>query len=256
MTMSKSILHILSFIIFTAFLSSCVTFHQTSMTNNVVRHADTFRNKIDKYEASRSKAYNYINEIAQQTIKDLNSKTPDFGSISKNWEREWKYVHSHYGQLCKNFTTVVEVSNEYFKIIDNVGNDIVDPIIKQAELRKNKQLKNNWITVSTAADKNIKSLRQVIQTGDDFHKTMLGATLRARPDGSMENIKIISEKARRLLKNLINLTTVGQNLIPARSPQEEKIKEDVTAEKVKSIGVGTVIDAPVKQLEEADSDAK
>ncbi len=226
MTMSKSILHILSFIIFTVFLASCVTFHRTSMTNKVVRYADTFRNKIDKYEASRSKAYNYINETAQQTIKSLNSKTPDFGSISKYWEREWKYVHSYYEQLCKNFTKVVEESNEYFKIIDNIGNDIVDPIIKQSELRKNQKLKNNWLAVRTAADKHIKSLRQVIQTGDDFHKTMLGATLRARPEGSMDNIKIILDNARRHLKNLINLTTEGQNLIPVRNPQEEKTKEN------------------------------
>jgi len=226
MTMIKSILYILSFIIFTAFLASCVTFHRTSMTNKVVRHADTFRNKIDKYEASRSKVFNYINETTQQTIKSLNSKTPDFGSISKYWEREWKYVHSYYEQLCKNFIKVVEGSNEYFKIIDNVGNDIVDPIIKQAELRKNQRLKNNWLTVRTAADKHIKSLRQVIQTGGDFQKTMLGATLRARPEGSMDNIKMILDNARLHLKNLTNLTTEGLNLIPVINPQEEKPKEN------------------------------
>ncbi len=226
MTMNKSILHILTFIIFTVFLASCVTFHWSSMTNKVVRHADTFRNKIDKYESSRSQTYNYIDETAQRTIKSLNSKTPDFGSISKYWEREWKYVHSYYEQLCKNFTKVVDESNEYFKIIDNVGNDIIDPKIKQAELRKNQELKKNWLTARTAADKHIKSLRQVIQAGDDFHKTMLGATLRARPEGSMDHIKRILEKASLLLKDLINLTTEGQNLIPVRNPQEEKTKEN------------------------------
>jgi len=224
--MNKSILHILTFIIFTVFLASCVNTHWSSMTNKVVKHADTFRNKIDKYEASRSQTNYYINETAQRTIKSLNSKTPDFGNISKYWEREWKVVHSHYEQLERNFTKVGKESNEYFKIIDNVANDIIDPKMKQAELKKNQELKTNWITANNAVDKHIKSLSQVIQAGDDFHKTMLGATLRARPEGSVDNIKRILEKARLLLKDLINLTTEGRNLIPGRNPQEENTKEN------------------------------
>ena len=224
--MNKSILHILTFIIFTVFLASCVNFHWPSMTNKVVKHTDTFRNKIDKYEASRSQTYYYIDETAKRTIKSLNSKTPDFGNISKYWEREWKVVHSHYEQLEKNFTKVEKESNEYFKIIDNVANDIIDPKMKQAELKKNQELKTNWITANNAADKHIKSLSQVIQAGDDFHKTMLGATLRARPEGSIDNIRRILEKARLLLKDLINLTTEGRNLIPGRNPQEENTKEN------------------------------
>ena len=98
--------------------------------------------------------------------------------------------------------------------------------MKQAELKKNQELKTNWITANNAVDKHIKSLSQVIQAGDDFHKTMLGATLRARSEGSIDNIKRILEKARLLLKDLINLTTEGRNLIPGRNPQEENTKEN------------------------------
>ena len=195
------------------------------MTNKVVKDADTFRNKIDKYEASRSQTYYDIDKTAQRTIKSLNSTTPDFGSISKYWEREWKYVHRNYEQICKNFTKVVEESNEYFDMIDNVANGIIDPRIKTAELKKNQELKKNWLTARTATDKNIKLLRQVIQAGDDFHKTLLGATLRARPEGSIDNINIILERARLLLEDLNNLTTEAGNLIPGRNPQEENTKE-------------------------------
>ncbi len=191
------------------------------MTNKVVKHADTFMNKIDKYEASRSQLYYDIDETAQRTIKSLNSKTPDFGKISKYWELEWKVVHSHYEQLEKNFTEVGMASNEYFEIIDNIANDIIDPKMKQAEFKKNQELKTNWVTANNAADKHIKSLSQVIQAGDDFQNTMLGATLRARPEGSIDNIKRILEKSRLLLNDLINLTTEGLNLIPLHSPQEK-----------------------------------
>ncbi len=120
--MNKSILYIFTFIIFTVFLTSCANSHRSGMTNKVVKDADTFRNKIDKYEASRSQTYYDIDKTAQQTIKSLNSKTPDFGNISRYWEREWKVVHSHYKQLENNFTKVGEVSNEYFEILDNITN--------------------------------------------------------------------------------------------------------------------------------------
>tara|TARA_B100001971_G_C18111130_1_gene494245 strand:- start:260 stop:916 length:657 start_codon:yes stop_codon:yes gene_type:complete len=211
--MSKSILHILTFIIFTVFLASCVSLQGSSRSNKVVKHVDTFGNKIDKYEASRSETYYYIEETTQRTIISLGSKTLDFGNISEYWEREWKVVHSHYDQLEKDFTKVVKESNAYFKIIDNVANDIIDPKMKQAELNINEDLKINWITSKDAADTHIKSLSQVIQTGDDFHKTMLGATLRARPEGSIDTIERISEESRLLLKDLINLTIEGRNLI-------------------------------------------
>ncbi len=226
--MNKSILHILIFIIFTVFLASCASSNWSGMTNNwsgmtnkVVKDADTFRNKIDKYEASRSQTYYDIDKTARRTIKSLNSKTPDFGNISKYWEVEWKVVHSHYKQLENNFSKVGEVSNGYFEILDNIANDIIDPKMKQAELKKNKELKANWVTANNAADKHIKSLSRVIQAGDDFQNTMLGATLRARPEGSVDNIKGILEKAIPLLNDLINLTTEGLNLIPLHSPQEK-----------------------------------
>ncbi len=224
--MNKYILHILTFIIFTVFLASCVNFHWTSMTNKVVKHTDTFRNKIDKYETSRSQTYYYIDETAQRTIKSLNSKTPDFGNISRYWEREWKVVRIHYEQLEKNFTKVGKESNEYFRIIDNVASNIFDPKMKQAELKKNQELKTNWVTANNAADKHIKSLSQVIQAGDDFQKTMLGATLRGRPEGSIDNINRILEKTRPLLNDLINLTTEGLNLVPDSSLQQENTKEN------------------------------
>ncbi len=224
--MNKSILHILTFIIFTVFLASCATSYRTGMTNKVVKHADTFMNKIDKYEASRSQLYYDIDETAQRTIKSLNSKTPDFGKISKYWELEWKVVHSHYEQLEKNFTEVGMASNEYFEIIDNIANDIIDPKMKQAEFKKNQELKTNWVTANKAADKHIKSLSQVIQAGDDFQKTMLGATLRGRPEGSIDNINRILEKTRPLLNDLINLTTEGLNLVPDSSLQQENTKEN------------------------------
>ena len=191
------------------------------MTNKVVKHADTFRNNIDKYEASRSQTSHDIDKTAQQTIKSLNSKTPDFGNISKYWELEWKVVHSHYKQLEKNFTKVGMASKKYFEILDGIANDIIDPKMKQAELKKNQELKTNWVTANNAADKHIKSLSQVIQAGDDFLKTMLGATLRGRPEGSIDNINRILEKARPLLNNLINLTTEGLNLVPGSSLQQE-----------------------------------
>jgi hypothetical protein len=117
------------------------------------------------------------------------------------------------------------VSDEYFKIMDNIANGIIDPEMKKAELKKNQELKTNWITANNAADKHIKSLSQVLQAGEDFHKTMLGATLRARPEGSIGNIKKILERARLLLEDLNNLTTEAGNLIPGSNPQEENTKE-------------------------------
>ncbi len=219
--MNKSILHILTFIIFTVFFANCANSHGSGMTNKVVKDADTFRNKIDKYEASRSQTYSDIDKTVQQTIKSLNSTTPDFGNISKYWEVEWKVVHSNYEQLEKNFTKVGIASKEYFEILDNIANDIIDPKMKQAELKKNRELKTNWVTANNAADKHIKSLSQVIQAGDDFQKIMLGATLRGRPEGSIDSIKRILEKARPLLNDLVNLTTEGLNLIPLHNPQEE-----------------------------------
>ncbi len=224
LTMNKSILHILTLIIFTLFLASCANSYRAGMTNKVVKHADTFRDKIDKYEASRSQIYYDIDETAQLTIKSLNSKTPDFGDISKYWELEWKVVHSHYEQLKKNFTKVGIASKEYFEILDNIANDIIDPKMKQAELKKNQEIKINWVTANNAADKHIKSLSQVIQAGDDFQNTMLGATLRARPEGSIDNIKRILEKARPLLNDLIKLTTEGLNLVPNSNHQEGNTK--------------------------------
>ncbi|MHC4307750.1 MAG: hypothetical protein ACYSR7_03910 [Planctomycetota bacterium] len=222
--MNKYILHILTLIIFTVFLASCANSYRAGMTNKVVKHADTFRDKIDKYEASRSQTYYDIDETAQRTIKSLNSKTPDFGNISKYWELEWKVVHIHYEQLEKNFTEVGMASKEYFEILDNIANDIIDPKMKQAEFKKNQELKTNWVSANNAADKHIKSLSQVIQAGDDFQKTMLGATLRARPEGSIDNIKRILEKARPLLNDLIKLTTEGLNLVPNSNHQEENTK--------------------------------
>ncbi len=227
MTMNKSILHIITFTILTIFLASCVSPQWSGISHKAVKHADTFRNKIDKYEASRSQTFSDIEKAAQQTIKSLNSQTPDFGSISTYWEREWKSVHNNYNQLLKNFTKVVDESNKYFEIIDTVGSEIIDPKIKHAELKKNQELRKKWLTARTAADKHIKSLSQVIQAGDDFHKTMLGATLRARPEGGMDNIKAISEKANLLLEDLINLTTEGKNLVPSRVTQEKKTKENL-----------------------------
>ena len=87
-------------------------------------------------------------------------------------------------------------------------------------------LKTNWVTANNDANKHIKSLSQVIQAGDDFQKTMLGATLRARPEGSIDNIKRILEEARPLLNDLIKLTTEGLNLVPNSNHQEENTKEN------------------------------
>ena len=222
--MNKSILHILTFIIFTVFFANCANSHGSGIKNQVVKHAGTFRNKIDKYEASRSQTQYDIDKTAQRTIKSLSSKTPDFGNISKYWELEWKVVHSHYEQLEKNFTKIGIASKEYFEILDNIANDIIDPKMKQAEFKKNQELKTNWVTANNAAAKHIKSLSQVIQAGDDFQKTMLGATLRARPEGSIDNISRILEKARPLLNDLIKLTTEGLNLVPNSNHQEGNTK--------------------------------
>jgi len=183
-----------------------------SKTEKTIEYADNLQIAIEKFEKSRTKASNVVNEVTTDTIEDLNDDKPDLRGVAKSWESEWKDVKRRFSNLEDDFSDVAKSSRSYFDQLEKLADDINNKSLKESEENKNAQLKTSWTETFTKASNDIEKLRILISEGNDFHNVLLGATLREKLAQNIEDLKNISQRAKSLLSNLERLTIEGKKL--------------------------------------------
>jgi len=202
------IIKIISLVFSLALITAC----SQSTTEKVIEYADELQDAINKFEESRNNSAENINAITQETISELDQKSPDLRGAARKWEGEWLEVSEQFDRLEENFSDVAESSNDYFTQLDELATSIQNQTLQQSEKQKNTALKVTWTVAFKQATQDIDKLRKLINEGNDFHMVLLGASLREKLSQNITDLKNISIRAQSLLSGLKNLTDEGRKL--------------------------------------------
>ncbi|PID41620.1 MAG: hypothetical protein CSB48_13880 [Proteobacteria bacterium] len=183
-----------------------------SKTEKAFNYADDLQLAIERFEQSRTDTSREVNEITEEVIKKLAEETPDLRWVAKSWESEWRDVQGKYDKLVGDFSMVATSSRSYFNQLEQLANEIKNSTIKAPEQEKNARLKTSWTETFNQASKDIEKLSTLIKDGNDFHKVLIGASLREKLVQNIDDLKNISKRAQILLHDLEKLTIEGKKL--------------------------------------------
>ena len=168
---------------------------------------------MSDFESSRSTVSKTIEESTSSIGKTLSVKTPNIRQASKEWESNWNDAKNKFLDLQKTFSIVGKTSKQYFDKLAEIQKGIANKKLQKSEQDRNAKIKKNWTKAYILASANIKKLAKIIQDGDDFHRVLLGASLREKLVQNISELSKISQRASTLLKDLKKLTIEGQKLV-------------------------------------------
>lgn len=182
-------------------------------SRNVFEYGDNLEDAISDFETSRTSVSGTIEESTSSIAKTLSTATPNIRKVSKEWEDDWQDAKNEFLDLEKSFSIVGKTSKQYFDKLTQIQDAILNTKLQNSEKIKNKKIKASWTKAYSSASKSIKQLSTIIKDGDDFHKVLLGASLREKLVQNIDELKKISKRASALLKNLKQLTIEGEKLV-------------------------------------------
>jgi len=185
----------------------------TEQTEKAIEYADSLQEAIAEFEDSREGIDKDIEASTKGTLSDLELiESSSLRSSVKNWAEKWDGVKHRFDELKDSFDEVKNSSENYFSKLNEIANHINNPELKESEKVKNSSLQNSWNSVLKESATNIDSLNSLILEGDDFHRVLLGTSIREKLGDSIGELKEISVKAEKLLSELKKLTLEGKKL--------------------------------------------
>lgn len=184
-----------------------------SMTEKSLNYGDNLKDAITKYENSRQKFSQEVNESVSSTNKKLEKEDPKLSEVAHDWEKRWDEVHKSFNRLEKHFSKVGESSQEYFDKLEELSSGINNDSIRREELSKNRQLKERWTKAYEEAAGKFDKIRKVLKEGNDYQRILVASSVRQKIEKNIHELDKISIKANKILKELKTFTIEGKKLI-------------------------------------------
>jgi hypothetical protein len=183
-------------------------------TDKAIEFADSLQEAIEEFEDSRVQINNEINQSTFLTMSDLEKiSDSSLKKVVKNWAIRWDKVKNKFDTLNEYFGNVVHNSDGYFMQLFEIANKIHNQNLRQNELNHNDNLKRDWLQVLKQTKLNLTKLEDLMREGDDFHRVLLGASIREKLTENIDELKNISQKAEELLLEIEKLTQESKKLV-------------------------------------------
>jgi predicted RNase H-like nuclease (RuvC/YqgF family) len=182
-------------------------------TEVAIEFADSLQEAITEFEESRESVDKSIEKSTTETLSNIDViEGSSLRESVKKWAKEWDGVKDRFDDLLNSFDEVKSSSENYFGKLNSIAKKIINPELKASEEAKNSELQESWSRVLEESSRNIDSLKELINEGDDFHRVLLGTSIREKLGDSIGELQEISKKAEILLKELQKLTLEGKKL--------------------------------------------
>lgn len=182
-------------------------------SRTVIEYGDNLEDAINEFEDSRTEVSKSISQSTTIVNETLSDDSPNIRQASQDWERDWNNANNEFNHLETTFSTVGTTSKAYFDKLTEIQMGIQNKQLQRSEEKKNKEIKDSWTKAYTEASQSIQNLKAIISDGNDFHKVLLGASLREKLVKNIDELNKISQKSDILLKKLKKLTIEGKKLI-------------------------------------------
>ena len=194
-------------------LTSC----RTRTTNSALRHGEILKTNLDSFDKNREKLSTKLVESLETAGEALQQENPDIPQVSKDFEKEWRSIMNRYNKLKGDFESIGQSSNDYFAELNGLSNNINNEDLRREELAKNKELERKWQSTFVEADKAIKKVTTVLESGNDFHMVLVASSIRQKLEQNVTELKNIASQAKVLLADLEEFSQAGRDLVEGRS---------------------------------------
>lgn len=205
----KAAIIILSILI----LGSC----RTRTTNSALRHGEVLKTNLDSFDKNRQKLSTKLVESLETAGQALQEENPDIPQVSKDFEKEWRTIMNRYNKLKGDFDSIGSSSEAYFGELNGLSGNINNEELRREELAKNKELERKWQKTYVEADKAIKKVTTVLESGNDFHMVLVASSIRQKLEQNVTELKNIAAQAKVLLADLEVFSQAGRDLVEGRS---------------------------------------
>ena len=200
-------------ILFLSIISICLLGCRAKTTNQAMKKGEVLKSSLESFEKNRSKLSTKVVESLEDAEKSLTTENPDLPKVSKDFEKEWRGIQKRYGKLKSDFEKVGKSSDEYFLQLNELSSNINSEKLKATELAKNEELKNRWQKTYDDAAVAVGKITGVLEAGNDFHMVLVASSIRQKLEQNVDELKVMAEQAKSLLKDLEVFTAAGRALV-------------------------------------------
>ncbi|HAS43045.1 MAG TPA: hypothetical protein DCS93_21375 [Microscillaceae bacterium] len=203
---------IITLMILPLLVTSCGGKKEQSASDKVLEFANKLIKVIDEFEVARTKVLKVIDESAKNMEQYLGGNLSTKEKVD-NYEKDWKKLANEVKAMDRRFNVIYRSSQSYFNQLYNLKESISNEKLKEQEQEKNAQLRRNWDKVYETAEEDVRKIKAVLQEGTDFHKVLLSSVMRAKINDNITQMKDISGRARRILKELSRFSIEGKKIL-------------------------------------------
>lgn len=183
------------------------------VTKQSLKHGDVLKSNVEGFEKNRLKLSEKVIASIETAEEELAKDGADLGKISKDWEKEWTQINNRYDKLKSDFENVGSSSQNYFDQLEELSTAISDQTLRNDELGKNRSLRSKWESSYNEAAISVDKITEVLNSGKDFHMVLVASSIRQKLESNVEELKVISARAKVLLKDLEAFTEAGRQLV-------------------------------------------
>ncbi|MDX2304467.1 MAG: hypothetical protein NW226_16795 [Microscillaceae bacterium] len=232
-----------------------------SSSDQIMQFAENLVTIIDEFEDVRVKVLKTINDLAPKIDSYFTGgQEEDLSQTANRWEKDWQVMADEILALETSFKEIDESSQTYFQQLNKITDGINNDELREQENEKNEILYKNWITAYEQADRDMEAIRSILKEGNDFHKILLTSAMRAKVGDNIQQLKGISAKARKIIRDLGRFPVLGKQIskgnfaelnqpskLPEKSPSENNEADSETDKKsplkIKSVAASSFLTA-------------
>ena len=187
---------------------------EKSSSDKIMQFAENLVSIIDEFEDVRVKVLKTITDLAPKIDSYFTSGSDeDLSQTANRWEKDWKVMADEITGLEKGFKEIDDASIKYFQQLEKITDGINNDELREQEANKNQILYDNWIKAYNQADEDMEAIRNILKEGNDFHKVLLTSAMRAKIGDNIQQLKGISAKARRIIRDLGRFPVLGKQIL-------------------------------------------
>ena len=191
---------------------------RASQTCQAMSHADALTSALDEYENSRSTAIDSVEESTDRATRALANleSTSELCEIAEAWERDWNRAEVHVQSLNARVLEVEAAAVDYLSLLDELAGSIEDDweLRAQEEIR-NEHKRAEWDTAIAEARGHLTRLDQKVTEGKNILSALVSQCIRGIVDEHVASVRRMAAEAKRLLRELGELTERGRDLVSA-----------------------------------------
>lgn len=164
------------------------------LAKSVVILVDTFAQKSETF----TNLVNKVSGLAQSSLK----KGESIEKIAKFWEQQWQKIHNKYDELNTDLVKLHNKTFQYFQELESNNSMINDEKLKEEDLRRTLELKQQWEVEYKKALLELKNAEEMLKQGDDFMYILKNELIRSEVNSSIDRLDLISNQAINLSKSI------------------------------------------------------